>query len=115
MATERDAPYSESGSPSRIYAKSPGDRSGVSLREAIAEWSVHHTKLYELEAAGRLIGIHVGNRVWYSRAQLTELLGAPKHGPSTDPAKLSASDNGRKPSGFQLDIPLAALTDYLRP
>ena len=59
------------------------------------EWGVHNRVPHELELKGKLVGIHVGNRVWYSRAQLTDLLGAPKPGPSNDPAKLNASDNGR--------------------
>lgn len=41
------------------------------------EWGLHNRVFYELEREGKLIGIHVGNRVWYSRAQLIELLGEP--------------------------------------
>jgi len=57
--------------------KSPRDRAGVSLHQAVLEWGKHFRVFYELERSGQLVGIHVGNRVWYSRAQLLEVLGEP--------------------------------------
>ena len=89
MSSERGKPYSRFSSQSRRYVKSPGNRGvGVSQHEAALEWGVHQRVLWELEHEGKLLGIRIGNRVWYSRAQLTELLG---------PAPVG----GRQPSLFE--------------
>ena len=74
------------------------------------EWDTHAKVLYELEHAGQLIGIHVGNRVWYSRAQLISVLGQPPNGHG-EPGKMERTDKGGNPqrSYFeQLAIPEAA-------
>jgi len=49
----------------------------VSLRQAEEEWRVDSSTLYKLEIAGDLLGIRIGNRVWFSRARLVQLLGEP--------------------------------------
>jgi hypothetical protein len=66
----------------------------VSSHQAVLEWGTYYKRLYELEREGRLIGIHVGNRVWYSRAQLIELLGEPKF-----PTQPPAHNRARKSNG----------------
>jgi hypothetical protein len=80
--------------------KSPGNRAGVSAHQAVLEWGTDYRRLYALEHAGKLVGIHVGNRVWYSRAQLVALLGEPVNG--TRPPALKRRDNGADVSGRQL-------------
>lgn len=100
MAEEREAVYLPNASPSRRYVKSPGNRDGVSQRQAMLEWGLTHERdLWELERAGKLVGIHVGNRVWYSRRQLTELLGEPTTG--LTPPALKRRDNGDATKGGQ--------------
>lgn len=58
--------------------------------------------LHELEHAGKLLGIHVGNRVWYSRAQLTEVLGEPPRGPEK-PATKERDAKGGNQQGFDFE------------
>lgn len=79
MAEARGEPYSET-SPQSREIKPPSNRAGVSLHQAVQEWGRHFRVFYELERKGQLVGIHVGNRVWYSRAQLIALLGEPPKG-----------------------------------
>jgi hypothetical protein len=70
--------YTESPPPSRRHVRSPGNRSqGVSQGEAERAWKVHQRVLLELEHAGKLLAIRIGNRVWYSYAQLVAQLGEP--------------------------------------
>ena len=112
MAEEpREAPYTKIASQSRRYLKSPGNRLGVSQRQAMLEWGLtHERELWELELAGRLVGIHVGNRVWYSRAQLVALFGEPSNSPNR-PVKMRKSDRGGYTQGLLFDpgrIPEAA-------
>lgn len=102
-ASRRRAVYSENAKQSIRDQRSPGDRRGVSQREAVDEWGVYTQVLLELENSGKLVGIHVGNRVWYSRAQLTELLGIPRTGPHR-PATTERDAKG----GCQQVLPLAA-------
>jgi len=61
----------------RSHPLPPNRAEGVSLGQAMREWHVDERKLYLLEQLGRLLGIRVGNRVFYSRARLIELLGEP--------------------------------------
>jgi hypothetical protein len=100
--------YTQSPRQSRRNVRSPGERAeGVSLGEACREWDVYHQRLHELELSGQLLGIRIGNRVWYSRAQLTELLGEPKYGPD-GPTKIDRPDNGRYEQQGEFDIDVAA-------
>jgi hypothetical protein len=90
----------------------PPERSdGVSLGQAMREWAVNERKLYLLEQLGHLVGIRVGNRVWYSRARLVQLLGEPQNG--TQPPRLrrlgqSSDVSGRQLSFGELDRAAAA-------
>ena len=98
MATERTELYTGNSVQSRRDQRSPGNREGVSQHQAIIEWATSERRLYELERAGHLVGIHVGNRVWYKRAQLVQLLGEPKNGtppPASKRLGKSASVSGR--------------------
>ena len=67
------------------------------------EFAVNSRRLLELEAIG-LVAIELGNRVWYSRRQLEQLLG-----------KLGSPDGGApvkatKPRRFEFkpELPLVA-------
>src|SRR2546430_17181712 len=63
----------------RTYARAPKARSaGVSLRDVLWRWKVTTRHLYQLEVAGALIAIEVGNRVYYSEAQLRATFGGPQ-------------------------------------
>jgi hypothetical protein len=94
MDAPRDALYTGNASQSRRYLKSPGNRDGVSQRQAVLDWELSHPReLWELELAGKLVGIHVDNKIWYSRAQLRDLLGPPKWGPDS-PAKMERPAKG---------------------
>src|SRR2546429_9058147 len=63
----------------RTYARAPKARSaGVSLRDVLRRWKVTTRHLYQLEVAGALIAIEVGNRGYYSEAQLPATLGDPE-------------------------------------
>ncbi len=74
----------------------------MSQREAVAQWGTYHQVLLELENEGKLVGIHVGNRVWYSRAQLVQLLGEPTNG--TRPPALKRLGKSADVSGRQLSF-----------
>jgi len=92
--------YSRFSPQSRRYIKPPGNRGvGVTQNQATFEWDVHERVLWELEHAGKLTAIRLGNRVYFSRAQLTELLGEPKH--RTTPPALKHRDNGSDAKGGQ--------------
>jgi hypothetical protein len=47
------------------------------MHEAMKEWGRSYNFFLRLEREGRLLGIWVGQRVYFSRAQLLELLGEP--------------------------------------
>jgi len=47
------------------------------LGEAMREWERSSNFFYRLEREGRLLGIWVGQRVYFSRRQLVQLLGEP--------------------------------------
>ena len=93
-AAERTELYTGNSVQSRRDQRSPGNRAGVSQHQAVIEWATSERLLYELEHEGRLVGIHVGNRVWYSRAQLIALLGEPKN-----PIRPTAHNRARKSNG----------------
>lgn len=65
------------------------------------EWDVHERVIYELEHAEKLVAISIGNRVWYSRAQLTSLLGEPPNAPHR-PARTEKRDKGGYQERFDL-------------
>src|SRR2546430_16911947 len=63
----------------RTYARAPKARSaGVSLRDVLRRWKVTTRHLYQLEVAGALIAIEVGNRGYYSGAQPRATFGDPE-------------------------------------
>src|SRR2546430_17527412 len=63
----------------RTYARAPKARSaGVSLRDVLRRWKGTTRHLYQLEGAGALSAIQVGNRVYYSEAQLRATFGGPE-------------------------------------
>jgi len=110
-SAESRTPYSEGVRSVKGEERSPGDRVGVSLRQAMLEWDVHNTTLYRLETEGKLVSIHVGNRVWYSRAQLVQVLGEPKNRtrpPSLKRLGKSAGVDGRQLSFDELGDAAAA-------
>ena len=101
----RGEPYSRFSPQSRRNVKSPGNRSaGVSLHQATLEWGVHFRVIYELEQRTEdpLVGIRIGNRVWYSREQLTALLGDPPHSPKR-PSRTEKSAKGGYQQGSLFD------------
>lgn len=51
---------------------------GYSFHQALQVFRINARRLYRAEHDGELIGIRIGNRVWYSGAQLTALFGAPQ-------------------------------------
>ena len=75
----------------------PERADGVSQNQAVIEWGVNERKLYLLEQLGRLSGIRIGNRVWYSRAQLVQVLGEPPNG--TQPPRLKRLGQSTDVSG----------------
>jgi hypothetical protein len=87
----------------------PERSEGVSLGQATREWAVDESKLYVLEQLGRLLGIRIGNRVWFSRAQLVQVLGEPPNG--TQPPRLKHLGQGSDVSGRQqMSLELGSLT-----
>lgn len=54
----------------------PERAEGVTIREAMRRYSIDARALYLAERAGRLIGLRVGNRVYFSEAQLETLFGS---------------------------------------
>jgi hypothetical protein len=107
-AAERSELYTRVSEQSRRDQKSPGNRDGVSQHQAVLEWGTYEKVLYELEHAGKLVAIRVGNKVWYSRAQLVALLGEP--GTSPIPPALKRRDNGGRATGGQYSQGELALT-----
>jgi hypothetical protein len=96
MDAARGGLYSQIPPQSRRSVRAPRLRAdGVSQTAATYEWEVHQRVLVELEqrATDPLMGIRIGNRVWYSRAQLTSLLGEPKR-PPFRPAKMGPAAKG---------------------
>jgi len=80
----------------RVWPKAPAARrsAGISLRDAARTWKVSHATIYRLEAEGHLDGIEVGNRVYYSEAQLRRALGEPGNdsgGPERSPSPVWAA------------------------
>ena len=83
-----------------IHVRAPQRSIGVSLGEAIRCWDVSTDGIYAAERRGQLHGLHIGNRVWYSMAELTALFGEP----TTPPAPLNGVKNGESPKGGQLSF-----------
>jgi hypothetical protein len=100
-----DRLYSENLSESkwpRGDAPAPDRAEGVSLGQAMREWGIRQQVLYRLEQAGRLLGMRVGNRVIYSRAQLVQLLGEPSN--PDRPPRLKRLGQSTDVSGRQLSF-----------
>jgi hypothetical protein len=56
------------------------------LGEAMREWDRSSNFFYRLEREGKLVGIWVGERVYFSRRQLVQLLGEPSNPSPERPA-----------------------------
>jgi hypothetical protein len=73
------------------------------------EWGIRQQVLYRLEQAGRLLGMRVGNRVIYSRAQLVQLLGEPGN-PDQSPRLRRLGPGSDVGGRQQMSLELGSLT-----
>jgi hypothetical protein len=72
---------------------------GVSLHQAELMWGISTDGIYAAERRGQLHGLHIGNRVYFSAAELTSVFGQPKSPTSPMPPALRRRHNGSDVTG----------------
>ena len=111
MATDRANNNRESSrSQESRYVPTPGNVVLLhDLEEIRAIWGASADRVYRAVARGLLHAYgRPGRQKYYAERELIIAFGEPSRGPSNDPAKLSASDNGRNQGSFEFETSRAA-------
>ncbi len=78
------------------------------MHDAMKEWDRSYNFFLRLEHTGKLLGIWVGERVYFSRAQLVQLLGEPKNPAPRPLLKRHNRTTGGQQQSFELEVAAAA-------